>query len=291
MTTWELDFYSRPVVDENNKKQWEVLIVETPTEIDRSPDTLFRFARFCPPTTVNSSWLGEAITAAIQESGVTPKKIRFFRRQMNNMIVKACEDIGIPSAPSRRTHALIRWLEEREQDFYPSQPGYNEALTKSTAVQYPPLNAVPLPDAVRGDKADKWAFVTLEAGAFADFSQWDIGFGETLPLVSMGLDQNTKIPGLVIFSPRALPLAGWISGLEMAYLKLETNPLAIIRLETGVSDSWVLVNITNPATLTEAKNFEEAKQKARNLHFLAVQSSAESESFAGFWLLQEEEFG
>ncbi|TRT81769.1 MAG: DUF1092 family protein, partial [Microcystis aeruginosa Ma_AC_P_19900807_S299] len=26
MTIWELDFYSRPVVDENNKKRWELLI-------------------------------------------------------------------------------------------------------------------------------------------------------------------------------------------------------------------------------------------------------------------------
>ncbi|MDJ0547491.1 MAG: Tab2/Atab2 family RNA-binding protein, partial [Microcystis sp. M53601_WE4] len=40
-------------------------------------------------------------------------------------------------------------------------------------------------------------------------------------------------------------------------------------------------------TLNEAKNFEEAKQKANNLHFLAIQSNPESESFAGFWLLQE----
>ncbi|MEG3437821.1 Tab2/Atab2 family RNA-binding protein [Pannus brasiliensis CCIBt3594] len=289
MTIWELDFYSRPVVDEENKKRWEVLICETPTEIDRSPDALFRFARYCPAKTVNSLWLGEAITAAIEEAGVTPKKIRFFRRQMNNMIVKACEDIGIPAAPSRRTHALTRWLEERNRDFYPNQEGYNEALVNVASVQYPPLNAVPLPDAVRGDKSDKWAFVTLEVGAFDDYSEWEVGFGEVLPLKAMGLDEATKIPGLVIFSPRALPLAGWMSGLEMAYLKLETNPKAIIRLETGVSDSWILVNVTDPETLTEAKNFETAKSKAGNLHFLAVQSSPESESFAGFWLLQEEE--
>jgi hypothetical protein len=103
----------------------------------------------------------------------------------------------------------------------------------------------------------------------------------------MGLDENLKIPGLVIFSPRALPLAGWMSGLEMAYLKLETGSRPLLRLETGASDSWILVNVTNTETLKEAKNFEEAKQKANNLHFLAIQSNPESESFAGFWLLQE----
>ncbi len=113
MTIWELDFYSRPVVDENNKKRWELLICETPATIDRSSDTIFKYASYCPNTMVNSQWLGEAVTAAIKEAGVTPKKIRFFRRQMNNMISKACEDIGIPASPSRRTHALTRWIEER----------------------------------------------------------------------------------------------------------------------------------------------------------------------------------
>ena len=31
----------------------------------------------------------------------------------------------------------------------------------------------------------------------------------------------------------------------------------------------------------------EITQKANNLHFLAIQSNPESQSFAGFWLLQE----
>jgi len=287
MTIWELDFYSRPVVDENNKKRWEVLICETPATIDRPSDTIFKYASYCPNTTVNSQWLGEAITAAIKAAGVTPKKIRFFRRQMNNMISKACEDIGIPASPSRRTHALTRWIEERMANFYPQEVGYDQNLTKTASVNYPPLNAVPLPDAVRGDKADKWAFVTLELSSFNDIKDWDISFGENLPILGMGLDENLKIPGLVIFSPRALPLAGWMSGLEMAYLKLETGSRPVLRLETGASDSWILVNVTNTETLKEAKNFEEAKQKANNLHFLAIQSNPESESFAGFWLLQE----
>jgi hypothetical protein len=39
--------------------------------------------------------------------------------------------------------------------------------------------------------------------------------------------------------------------------------------------------------MAQAKEFEEAKQKAKGVHFLAVQSSPQTESFAGFWLLQE----
>ena len=32
---WELDFYSRPVLDEEGKKLWEVLICESPNSIKR----------------------------------------------------------------------------------------------------------------------------------------------------------------------------------------------------------------------------------------------------------------
>ncbi len=98
-TVWELDFYSRPILDERQKKVWEVLICESPLSIARSPDELFRYSQFCPSTTVNSLWLKEAIEKAIAESGEMPQKIRFFRRQMGNMITKACEDLGIPPLP------------------------------------------------------------------------------------------------------------------------------------------------------------------------------------------------
>lgn len=286
MTIWELDFYSRPVLDENQKKLWEVLICETPTQINQKADSLFYYSQFCSNQTVNSLWLKEALEKAIAESGVTPKKIRFFRRQMNNMITKACEDLGIPAAPSRRTYTLNQWLEKRLETFYPQQEGYDEAAAKSTSVQYPDLNAIPLPDAVRGDRGDRWSFVSLEAEAFTEMNEWDIAFGEAFPLSLMGVTPEMRIPGLIIFSPRALPLAAWMSGLEMGYLKIEMGERPFVRLETNVSDSWILANLTDKQTIAEAQGFETAKQKARNVHFLAVQSQPESESFAGFWLLQ-----
>jgi hypothetical protein len=284
---WELDFYSRPVLDENGKKLWEVLICESPTDIERSPDSLFRYARYCSAQTVNSISLREAIEEAIAQAGATPKKIRFFRRQMNNMITKACEDAGINPIPSRRTYALQNWIEERMREIYPQESGYDAKLAQSTSVQYPPLNAIPLPDAVRGDKGDKWSFVSLEANAFQEMREWDIDFAESFALSLVQIDDNRPIPGLIIYSPRATPLAAWMSGLEMGYLHLENTPRPQLNLETGLSDSWTLVNLTNQATVSEAKNFETAKQKANGVHFLAVQSSSDSESFAGLWLLKE----
>ena len=283
---WELDFYSRPILDENQKKLWEVLICESPTRVDNSPDKIFKYSQYCSNKTVNSIWLREAIESAIAETGTTPKKIRFFRRQMNNMITKACEDAGINAAPSRRTYALEKWLKTRYEEVYPQEPGYDAKTANSAFIKYPPLNAIALPDAVRGDKTDRWAFVSLEADAFTEMSEWEISFGESFPL-SLAEVTSDQIPGFIIFSPRAVPLGAWMSGLEMGYLQFQKGDRALLRLETGASESWILANIINQETLAEAEGFAEAKRKANGVHFLAIQSTPDSESFAGFWLLKE----
>lgn len=280
---WELDFYSRPILDENQKKLWEVLICESPLDTCQDVDKLFKYASWCPNQQVNSVWLREALADAIAKSQQTPKKIRFFRRQMSNMIVKACQELGIPAQASRRTYTLERWLQQRLQDFYPNQPGYEASATTSSFVRYQSQTVQSLPEALQGEK---WAFVTLEAAAFDEINEWNIGFGEAFPLSLMGLTPDTPIPGLIMFSSRATPLAGWMSGLELAYIRFENSPARLF-LETGDSDSWILANIKNPQIFTEAKAFESAKAKAQGVHFLGIQSSPTSESFAGFWLLQE----
>ncbi|MEM9274349.1 MAG: Tab2/Atab2 family RNA-binding protein [Cyanobacteria bacterium P01_F01_bin.143] len=286
-TIWELDFYSRPMFDENKKKVWEVLIHESPTTTDKSLDDLFRYSQYCSSKNVNSLWLKGALEKAIAKAEVKPRKIRFFRRQMNNMITKACEESGIAAIPSRRTYVLEQWIETRIKTVYPEETGYDQKAANSASVKYPPLNAVPLPDAVRGDKSDRWAFVNLESSAFEEMAEWDIDFSEAFPLSLANVSPKTKIPGLIFFSPRANPLAAWMSGLEMGYLQLEITSRPRLRLETGASDSWILANMTNQQTLAEAKGFEESKKKAQGVHFLAVQSAPDSESFAGFWLLKD----
>lgn len=290
-TIWELDFYSRPLVDEQNKKCWEVLICESPPSPQVTADQLFRYSRFCPSSTVNSLWLKEAIEEAIAKAGTAPQRMRFFRRQMNNMISKACEDVGIAPAPSRRTYYLHQWLTQRLTDFYPHQTGYDPQLAQNVSVQYPELNAIPLPDAIRGDRGDQFALVSLEASAFADLPEWDISFGESFRLADFAVSSDTSIPGFILFSSRAFPLAAWLSGLELGYLKFSATPRPMMRLETGVSDSWILANLTNANTVAEGEGFEQRKAAAQNLHFLAIQERPEAESFAGFWLLQENNLG
>ncbi|MBD2250759.1 Tab2/Atab2 family RNA-binding protein [Nostoc parmelioides] len=279
---WELDFYSRPILDENQKKVWEVVICESPLDIRTKTDSLFRYAQYCPSTEVNSVWLRTAIQEAISKAGEAPIKIRFFRRQMNNMIVKACEDAGIPALSSRRTLALNQWLKQRMEEVYPQEPGYQGGTTPSVRLDSPLPQR--LPDALEGQQ---WVFVSLSAADLAEMPEWEIGFSEAFPLDFVQVSPETRIPGVLIFSPRALPIAGWMSGLELAFLRVDTSQGTRLVLETGATESWILANIKNSTTVQEARGFEEAKQKANGVHFIGVQSNPEAESFAGFWLLQE----
>jgi hypothetical protein len=279
---WELDFYSRPILDENNKKIWEVLVCESPLDTRTKTDSLFRYAQYCPSTQVNSGWLRTALQQAIEQAGEPPLKIRFFRRQMNNMITKACQDVGIPAQASRRTLMLNQWLEQRMEQVYPQEPGYQEATNASVRLESPLPQR--LPDALEGQQ---WIFVTLTGADFAEMDEWEIAFGESFPIELANLSPESRIPGVLIFSPRALPLAGWMSGLELAWLRLDTTKGTRLVLETGATESWILANMKNPQTIAEAKAFEEAKQKANGVHFIGVQSDRQAESFAGFWLLQE----
>ncbi|MBD2496238.1 Tab2/Atab2 family RNA-binding protein [Nostoc sp. FACHB-280] len=279
---WELDFYSRPILDENQKKVWEVVICESPLDIRTQTDSLFRYAQYCPSTQVNSGWLRTALQEAIDKAGEAPIKVRFFRRQMNNMITKACQDLGIPAQPSRRTLLLNQWLQQRMAEVYPQEPGYQGGTNPSVRLDSPLPQR--LPDALEGQQ---WVFVSLSAAELGEMPEWDIGFGEAFPLEMAQLSPETRIPGVLIFSPRALPLAGWMSGLELAFLRVDDSAGTRLILETGATESWILANIKNPKILAETQGFAEAKQKANGVHFIGIQSSPQAESFAGFWLLQE----
>ena len=285
MTTWELDFYSRPILDENNKKRWEVLICERPAGIDSDIDDLFRFSKFCASSTVNSVWLREAIDEAIAKAPTPPDRVCFFRRQMTNMITKACTDAALAVNISRNTLALDQWLQKRMADVYPEMEGYN--ADSNPSVSYPPSQPQPLPDALLGEK---WAMVSLDAVALAEMPEWDISFGGAFPLQLTAVQDNTPIPGLIIYSSRATPLAAWMSGLELSSLNYQPAmgqiPARLV-LETGSADAWIISPLSSDALKEEAQNFETAKKGADDVHFVAIQSGPESESFAGFWLLKE----
>jgi RNA-binding protein Tab2/Atab2 len=285
-TTWELDFYSRPILDENQKKRWEILICEALQSVDDDPQKLFRYSKFVSNQQVNSLELKAAINEAIAQAPEAPTRIRFFRYNMQNMIQRTCEELGIAARQSRRTFALQQWLNDRKENVYPHEPGYQPGNTPG--LSQPIQVTKSLPDPLLGQQ---WTTVSLPAQDFADLPDWEIDFGESFPLSIMAIEPTTPIPGIIIFSPRAKALAAWMSGLELAYIKPQFGDIPRLLLETGSTDTWILASLPTPELQKEAQQFETAKQTANQVHFLAVQESPQSQSFAGFWLLQETGFG
>lgn len=283
-TIWELDFYSRPLLDENQKKIWELLICDS--------ERRFEYVKFCSGVEANARWLQSAIEEALPlwrstdnlAADQKPERIRFFRRQMNSIISRGCAEAGITAQPSRRTFTLYQWLRERAEQIYPQHPGFQALGTPPLAFEQ--QQAQPLPEALMGKG---WAFASLEASVFEEAQDWQMAFGEVFSLTRFGLEPQVPVSGLIIYSPRAVPLAGWMSGLELSFLKVESGPNPQLILETGVSDRWILASLKNPQLLAEAKSFEASKQKSKQVHFLAIQTDPQTESFAGFWVLQEAE--
>lgn len=282
---WELDFYSRPIVDEQQKKLWELLICDS--------QRTFEYVKTCNGSQANARWLSEALAEALQQwrqmnhrsSADAPEKIRFFRRPMQNMITRACQSLDIPSQLSRRTFALYQWLKQRSQDVYPQHPGFQPLVAPPLELERKAPQR--LPDALVGNT---WRFASLSAAAFTEMEQWTIDFGDSLPLTLQQLAPETQVPGILIFSARAVPLAAWMSGLELAFLTVEPEPQTgnlQLLLETGDSDRWIMASLKDPQLRAAAQSFELTKQQAQQVHFLAVQTDPQSEAFAGFWLLQE----
>ena len=268
--------------------------------VDDDPAQLFRYSKYVSNAQVNSEELKVALTEAIAQATARscepPTKVRYFRYQMQNMIKRGCEETGLLAYPSRRTLALQQWLEDRQKTTYPNEAGYQAGVSPSVAK---PLEVVnPLPDALMGQK---WALVSLPAADFAEMGEWEIGFGESFPLSVTGVSPEAAIPGLIIYSSRATPLAAWMSGLEIACVRAgkeessnyesKNTDTARLLLDTGTTETWLLADLPTPELQAEAQRFETAKQAANNVHFIAIQESPASESFAGFWLMQTRSFG
>jgi len=280
-TDWEIDFYSRPVIDENGKKRWELLITYTYNFKDIKT---FKWEKICPASNVNSIWLKDALDEAIKQAYLQgcdkPSVIRCWRSSMKTMIKRAADQIGIELISSRRTYSLLEWLIERERSFYPQQKGY-------TGVNLaPPSNpitnqAIPLPEEVRGDS---WSFASLSLNTLREADEWEIEFSNLIPIKD-SINQNVSIPGIRLFSSkRSLALAAWLGGLEPSKLLIEGTQII---LEAGQADRWLVTDVEEEAKKAIENNFVNTKLEADGLQFISVQKSPEENSLDGFWMLKD----
>eukprot|EP00891_Asterochloris_glomerata_P003089 jgi/Astpho2/3089/e_gw1.00051.118.1_t len=280
---WELDFSSRPILDERGKKKWELLICDAQRH--------FQYSGYFPNNKINSTQLKNALLEILDQPGAEkPAFCRFFRGQMQTIISRALSELDIKPLPSRRCFTLMGWLEQRLEQVYSQDPGYSsKAQTLFTLDLQPPAT---LPDNLRGEQ---WNFVQLPLSALQQELQQVQSreiFGDLFDLEASGFSDLTAmapIPGVAVYSKRAEALAAWTNGLELAALTADVDRACLI-LETGVNQRWRYGGYRrSPETTGEAKEWENAKKNNRGLHFLAIQSDAEAEQCEGLWLLQDKE--
>ncbi len=283
---WELDYYSRPILEADGKKRWELLICSTPDVSAGGGGTepQFRWVQPCPASSVNSIWLKDALEQALcaadRQGFGPPRRLRCWRASMRTMVQRAAEGLGLELVSSRRTYALVNWLQERERTVYPQEPGY---LTGPLAPPPQPIRpiAVPLPEAARGES---WAWASLPLQALRGAGEWELGFAGLVPLPA-DLEPDVPVPGIRLFSPsRALALAGWLAGLEPVRLEISARQLV---LEAGMEDRWLLTNLASAEAEAAAGAFAAARTQAGGLQFIAVQAHEADQRFEGFWLLRD----
>ncbi|AAP99574.1 MULTISPECIES: Tab2/Atab2 family RNA-binding protein [Prochlorococcus] len=278
---WEVDFYSRPVIEIDGKKRWELLISSTQ---DFSGAETFRWEKKCPANEVNSIWLSEALKEALEDSSkqgwAFPKRLRCWRTSMKTMITKASEKVGIEVIESRRTFSLHEWLLQRDKDVYPNEEGYISApIPPNPSIDF--TQPEPLPEALRGDA---WSFSSLSIEAIRGAREWPMEFNALLP-IKKSLEGNIEIPGLRMFSKtRALPLSAWLSGLEPVRLLVENNQLL---LESGQESLWLVTDMSKDYAEKVKDSLINGKANADGIQFIAIQTSPEEESFTGFWMLKD----
>lgn len=281
LADWELDYYSRPVLEPDGKKRWELLICSSPSLEGAEPS--FRWSLTCPAGSVNSAWLKRALDQALAEASHQgfgpPRRLRCWRGSMRTMVQRAAEQLGLDVVPSRRCYALVEWLQERQRSVYPQEPGYMAGpLAPPAAIQ--PL-ALPLPEEVRGDS---WEWATIPLADLREASQWPIGFSGLVALPK-DLDGDVPVPGLRLFSRgRALAIAGWLAGLEPVRLEIAGQQLV---LEAGIEARWLLANLAPDEAAAAAAAFRSAREQAGGVQFIGVQASESDARLEGFWLLRD----
>ena len=120
ISDWELDFYSRPIIESNQKKRWELIICSTRSY---KAEDIFLWNKKCPANEVNSVWLikalNEAISEAKKQGWEKPSIVRFWRSSMKSIIKKSLEALSIEALVSRRTYDLFDRIEFLEKEIYP----------------------------------------------------------------------------------------------------------------------------------------------------------------------------
>ena len=279
---WELDFYSRPILEKDGKKRWELIIASTK---NFNAKETFYWNKICPSNEVNSIWLTnalkEALKVAEEQGWERPGKIRFWRSSMKSIIKKSLENIEIEGLVSRRTYNLFERIYFLEKKVYPNEKGYVNGVLAPTFSSQIINDPKPLPEAVRGESL---TIAEISIGELRTAKNWPIQFGDIFP-IEESIEDNNQVPGLRLFSEnRAIALAAWFSSLEPIKLEIDKNRLLLEALE---DDKWLVTDLADKDAELLNKKFKNAKTNSQGYQFISIQSNPYIEEFAGFWMLKD----
>ena len=281
LSDWELDFYSRPIIEKNGKKRWELIISSSK---NFKTNDIFLWNKICPANEVNSIWLtkslSEALNDAEKKGWAKPSKIRFWRASMKSIIKKSIENVGIEALVSRRTYELFDRIEFLEKEVYPLENGYVRGVLAPSFSSIE-NDAKPLPEAIRGDAL---TISELSIEELKSAQNWPIEFGDIFPIQESLKDQNL-VPGLRLFSKdRSLALAAWFSSLEPVKLQIEKNQLI---LEASEDNKWLVTDLSKKDANALNDKFTKTKNDSLGYQFISIQSTPFVEKFSGFWILRD----
>ena len=282
ISDWELDFYSRPIIESNGKKRWELIICSTRSY---KTEDIFLWNKKCPANEVNSLWLTKALNEALndakKEGWAKPSIVRFWRSSMKSIIKKSLEVIKIEALVSRRTYNLFDRIGFLEKEIYPKEKGYVRGVLAPAFTSTIESSPKPLPEAVRGDAL---TISEIFVGELKLAQNWPIEFGDIFPIQQL-LDDNELVPGLRLFSKdRSLALSAWFSCLEPIKLTISKNQLI---LEASEDDKWLVTDLPEKDANILSTKFLENKKNSFGYQFISIQSTPYIEKFAGFWILRD----
>jgi len=279
---WELDFYSRPIIEKNGKKRWELII--SSTKSFESPK-IFYWNKICPANKVNSIWLTSALKEALIEAEMQgwrkPEKVRFWRSSMKSIISKSLENLELEGLVSRRTYSLFERLNYLENYLYPKEKGFVKGVLAPNFTAQIANEPKPLPEAVRGESL---TFSEISIRDLRTAQSWPIEFGDIFP-VEEHIKDDHLVPGLRLFSKdRAIALAAWFSSLEPVKLLIDKDRLILEALE---NDKWLVTDLPPSEAQELHQKFITSKSKSFGYQYISIQSTPYIEKFAGFWMLKD----
>ena len=127
--------------------------------------------------------------------------------------------------------------------------------------------------------------MTLQVADLQQADQWPTEFGELFAVDWDPFEETQAVPGLLIASTRAVAIAAWMGGVEPSSLTIDPEQGLI--LEAGQTDRYLMARLADDKLQAEGEGFQARKQQMGGIHFLALQTDLNEQSFAGFWLLKD----